>query len=267
MASPSNEITLKFQREINRISDSDRNTRKSGLKKLLENLPWNTTNTEEAEALRLTCKEVIFEPLLTTLVDPVEKCRECSLGLLTKIVHLFRTDLDFQSLSTLASILCSRVNDTPFPETSEELRFQVIQLLRTLCPFIFHETALPTEVKSMSEMIIPAVGKALVDLFPDVKKGCSEIIIDMGKLTTTDAIRAHYKILLKGLIVNASHQHYKVRSLAIKVSAMYPISTVVQFRSALFFCCSFIHSFIDVYFSCYCASLCSAVYMCIYNRH
>jgi hypothetical protein len=70
----------------------------------------------------------------------------------------------------------------------------------------------------MSEVIIPAIGKALVDQFPDVKKACSEVLIEIGKLTTSDIIRAHYKILLKGLVVNASHQHYKVRSLTIKVS-------------------------------------------------
>jgi hypothetical protein len=218
MASLSNDLTLKFQREINRISDSDRNTRKSGLKKLLENLPWNSTNEEEIEALRQTCKDVIFEPLLITLVDQVEKCREHSIAVLTKIVNLFQTDLDFGRLAKLATVLCSRVNDTPFPEKGEELRFQVVQLIRVLCPLIFQESTSASDVKEMSEMIIPAIGKALVDLFPDVKKACSEVIIDIGKLTSAEAIRAHYKVLLKGLIANASHQHYKVRSLTIKVN-------------------------------------------------
>lgn len=217
MSTISNDLTLKFQREINRISDSDRNTRKSGLKKLLENLPWATTNAEEKKALLQTCKDVIFEPLLLTVVDQVEKCREFSLAILSKIVNIFHTDLEFSSISKLTSVLCSRVNETPFPEKGEELRFQVVQLIHKLCPLIFRDAASPYEVKSMSELIIPAIGKALVDLFPDVKKGCGEVIIEIGKLTATDTIRAHYKVLLKGLIVNASHQHYKVRSLTIKV--------------------------------------------------
>ena len=189
---PTNNITLKFQREINRISDSDRNTRKSGLKKLTENLPWSCTAPDEVESLRQTCTEVIFEPLLHTLIDQVEKCRELSIVLLTKIVNLYHNQLSYEMISKLVNVLCSRVNDTPFPEKGD--------------------------VKSMSEVIIPAIGKALVDQFPDVKKACSEVLIEIGKLTTSDIIRAHYKILLKGLVVNASHQHYKVRSLTIKVS-------------------------------------------------
>jgi hypothetical protein len=215
---PTNNIILKFQREINRISDSDRNTRKSGLKKLTENLPWSCTAPDEVESLRQTCTKVIFEPLLHTLIDQVEKCRELSIVLLTKIVNLYHNQLSYEMISKLVNVLCSRVNDTPFPEKGEELRFQVIQLLRVLCPLVFHENVASNDVKSMSEVIIPAIGKALVDQFPDVKKACSEVLIEIGKLTTSDIIRAHYKILLKGLVVNASHQHYKVRSLTIKVS-------------------------------------------------
>mmetsp|Transcript_32280 Transcript_32280/g.60136 ORF Transcript_32280/g.60136 Transcript_32280/m.60136 type:complete len:1050 (+) Transcript_32280:61-3210(+) len=216
MSSFSNDLSVKFQREINRISDSDRNTRKSGLKKLLENLPWNSTSTEEIELLRQTCKEIIFEPILLTLVDQVEKCRELSIALLTKIVTLFQNDLSSESLAKLTSVLCSRINDIPFPEKGEELRFQVVQLLHTLCPLIFRDDARADDMKNMFDMVLPAIGKALMDQFPDVKKACSEVLIEIGKLTNSEAIRAHYKCLLKGLIANASHQHYKVRSLSIK---------------------------------------------------
>ena len=218
MASLSNNLTLKFQREINRISDSDRNTRKSGLKKLLENLPWNSTSEDEVNELRQTCQEVLFSPLLNTLEDQVEKCRECTIALFSKIVQLFDKSLELELLEKLAKALCSRINTTPFPEKSEEIRFQVIQLIRALCPLIFSDDLPPSFFKGMADVIVQAIGKALVDQFPDVKKACGEVIIDIGKLTMVDSIRIHYKGLLKGLVANAAHQHYKVRSLSIKVS-------------------------------------------------
>lgn len=212
MASLTIDLTLKFQREINRICDSDRNTRKSGLKNLLEKLPWSCSDVEEVQSLRNTCKEALFAPLLLTLADQAEKCRELSIALLTKIVHLFQSDLEHENVIKLVNALCRRVNDTPFPEKSEEIRFQVIQLIRVLCPLVYRDGVVSNDV-----MILPAIAKALVDLFPDAKKACSEVIIEIGKLTPPEHIRMHYKELLRGLIVNATHQHYKVRSLAVKV--------------------------------------------------
>ena len=44
-------IEAQFQRDLNRCHDSDRTTRKKGLEKLLESLPWEKKSTTRKELL------------------------------------------------------------------------------------------------------------------------------------------------------------------------------------------------------------------------
>jgi hypothetical protein len=58
----SSDLLQKFQRDINRMSDSDRNTRKRGLQKLLEELPWNSN--KQKKALESLLSTHILVPLI-----------------------------------------------------------------------------------------------------------------------------------------------------------------------------------------------------------
>jgi hypothetical protein len=218
------ELQQKFQREINRISDSDRNTRKRGLQKLVESLPW--TSPEDAEALRGLCLQTLFTPLLQGVADPVEKCREHSISLLTKTVGLcapFETDQAIQ----LVNALCARVNDIPFPETGEEIRLQVLDLLSLV---LSHPVA-PGLLEACAPVVLQAMTKALQDSFPSVKRTCCDITI-LFCIHIPDAVRVHFKNLTKYLCVNALHQHHKVRSASLTVST---IHVIFRLRSELIY--------------------------------
>ena len=80
----SNELLSKFQRQINRISDSDKATRKMGLKKLNDELPF--TSKKERKNLQEVILEHLMKPLLYGISDSVEKCREYSLTIISKSI-------------------------------------------------------------------------------------------------------------------------------------------------------------------------------------
>jgi hypothetical protein len=44
-------LLQKLQRDINRLVDNDRTSRKRGLQKLLEDIPWDTTNKAQKKAI------------------------------------------------------------------------------------------------------------------------------------------------------------------------------------------------------------------------
>lgn len=212
------ELQQKFQREINRISDSDRNTRKRGLQKLVESLPW--TSEDDTDALRTLCSQTLFVPVLQGVSDPVEKCREYSISLLTKTVALC-APFNNQQAAQLINALCARVNDIPFPETGEEIRLQVLDLLSLV---LSHPVA--TDLLELcGPAVLLAMTKALQDSFPAVKRTCCDIII-LFCIHTPNVVHAHFKNLTKYLCVNALHQHHKVRSVSLTV--INEISSIVK---------------------------------------
>jgi hypothetical protein len=118
-------LSEQFQRDINRVLDPDRNSRKRGLQKLHETLPW-----ERKEEVLELIESQLFLVLISLVDDSVEKCREYSL----KIIKSFLLNLKNRSISQellfqLTFKLCSRVDDFPFPETAEELRLIIAVIL------------------------------------------------------------------------------------------------------------------------------------------
>jgi hypothetical protein len=207
-------LQQQFQRDINRCSDSDRNMRKRGLQKLLQDLPWAAPASEQQqhEALQKLCLNILF-PLLVPLVhDPIEKCREYSLAILRKIVELY-SPIDERLLLNLLQELCQRVGELPFPEQGEELRLQIVELLQLIARQSFSSDFF----QSFEEILLPTVAKGFQDTFPAAKRCWSEIMITLSRATSPSSIQRHHKALLKGLLPNCAHQHHKVRSLTMKV--------------------------------------------------
>jgi hypothetical protein len=86
----------KYQRDLNRIAESDRNTRKRGLQKLLEDLPWESR--QESIHLQQLCISSLFRQLFALLGDPVEKCREVSLTMYRKMLPIIGDGVNLADL-------------------------------------------------------------------------------------------------------------------------------------------------------------------------
>ena len=199
----------KFQRDINRLSDNDRNTRKRGLQKLLEELPW-TTKSQQETLEKAVCATMI-SPLLVTISDTIEKCRELTLTMLKNIVGVCRSISTFSD--QLVFELCNRISDVPFAEPSEELRLQIVLLLGDI---IKHPSVVShKDASKIFHPIMGALNKALTDSFPSVKKELADLISLISKISDV-CVKSSCKYFIKNLTSNALHQHSKVRTATLK---------------------------------------------------
>jgi len=201
-------FVIKYQRDVNRISDNDRNTRKKGLEKVLGDLPWNKSS--QRAHIEKFSKEILFPLISSHISDSVEKCRELSLAITSKILGIspLLPELGTGSIT----ILCSRLSDIPFPEPAEELRFKILALLSEL----LQNDVLNDAISTLSFNLLLAVSKSLLDNFPAAKKAAADILLILhAKIPIS--IRLHFKTLLKGLLINCTHQHSKVRIPTLKV--------------------------------------------------
>jgi hypothetical protein len=244
-------LLSKFQRDLHRANDSDRNTRKRGLQKLLEDLPWGKKS--QREELKSFVSEHMLKILLVSISDEVEKCRELSLQILKKCLEKC-TNISFDSLHELTVNLCGRISEVPFPEPAEEVRLSVLEVLvmvknhRTLTGRqakskvaddveeeatatsvdgeVSHNSivvTLPAETRSalseknatIDEKIVQMLVKSLGDNFPNAKRTGGELLISICN-TSPYVVRSYYKQLLKPLLANAGHQHSKTRTITLQ---------------------------------------------------
>eukprot|EP01031_Cornospumella_fuschlensis_P038578 gene38578-46898_t len=214
-------IEADFMRDINRSKDADRNSRKRGLQKLCDSLPWDD------KKLRLELQGFIQAHLYcvvqTAIADAVEKCRECALKMVNLILKVW-SDVPLSTLVDLSTALVSRVNDNPFPEPAEELRQLVVEALQAVVKVVSKRVeggvegvgGINQEVRDIYQRILLGCSKALTDNFPNVKRATAELITRICILSPRSVQLGGAKNLLKTLGSNASHQHAKTRIITIQ---------------------------------------------------
>lgn len=224
-------LEAQYQREVNRALDADRNTRKKGLQKLLESLPWDKKSTK-AELIKFV-EDHLLKLCIAGIADQVEKCREYSLKILKSYFGLLskKSPVAPDVLQSLLQALYARVNDNPFPETAEELRLLVLELL----VIVFHRikpllkdsapqgddaqepASLFPLYREDLERLVVAIAKALGDNFPAVKRAAAELVVLMcASKAMRIILRSHSKTLVRALIANINHQHSKTRSVSLQ---------------------------------------------------
>ena len=113
-----------MQRDINCLSDPDRNTRKRGLESIKKALLGGKQLSEDIAS---SCLELLHRPLMKLMDDAVEKNRELALQLLHGLLLLApRADYVFAFLTACKGRV-GQVGDVVEP--SEELRLQLVQAL------------------------------------------------------------------------------------------------------------------------------------------
>ena len=183
-------------------------TRKRGLQKLLDDLPWKS-NKQRASLQGLFVAHLLG-PLMAGVSDPVEKCRELSLSILKASFGIASTALSHEVIVLIIRCLCERIGEVPFLETSEELRLQVIELIT----LILNHPAYP-KTSDVDDVVLVALIKALTDTFPAAKRAGAELVCKLAD-NSPHAVRMCFKSLLKPLVGNALHQHSKTRSITVQ---------------------------------------------------
>lgn len=211
------EMQAVLQRDLNRMTDSDRNTRKRGIQKILDDIPWDHKLTTRADVLHAFLLTVLLPPTVAAVADPVEKCRELALKMLLKIVSC-DISFDTKTATTIFNALCARINDLPFPEPAEELRLLVLQVMSVLLRGMCLGSPLSDETAGGAATVLSVVCKSLQDNFPAAKIEASEIVIFVSEKFPVQ-VQLNFRGLLKSLVANIFHQHSKVRSITLKALA------------------------------------------------
>eukprot|EP01035_Chromulina_nebulosa_P032645 gene32645-43625_t len=206
-------LEVKFQRDLNRIIDSERNTRKRGLQKVLDDLPWDSLS-DSPDEFTTFINETLLKLLITTISDPIEKCRELTLLILQKI---FSGDklLFCENIYDLIRKLSQRIGENPFPEPAEELRLLLVEIITKIFRFYISKSSNVEEIYNLSNVVLDSLCKTLNDNFPAVKRSCAELISICSALSPK-VVQLHLKSLLKGLTANVLHQHAKTRILSLQ---------------------------------------------------
>lgn len=198
-------VLKNISRHLNCLTDDNRNTRKraiEGIKKetLLKNPALSSSVLEGVF-------DEILKPLLKILSDPVEKCRELSIGVLTECLK--QLSCPVSSLSYVMPVLVQRLGQQDIIEPSEEIRLILVELLSSI-------------VEISREAVTPYLGDAIkilqrtiVDQYPEVRKQSCRCASLLAK-STPQHFHMQCDSLIKPLLQTISHQHSRVRVEVVK---------------------------------------------------
>lgn len=197
------EFLQSIRRDINCLSERDRNTRRNALVRL-EKVLVSSRKAPVEHISRVYLGE-LHKPLFKLYADASEKCRELSLAMtLAFFDDAPPEDLE-NILPILLSALLARVRTLPFPEQSEEIRLEVLKVLNKAVD------TCTTRLNQYSHDVLDGIAKALTDTCPDAKKECCNLVKKICVHFDGARISKAGGQMVSSLLGNLKHQHWKVR--------------------------------------------------------
>jgi len=115
---------MKHTRHLNMLQENDRNLRRQALVEFNKVIDGKTSDP----IIEFFFREKLVRRLVLGLEDQIEKNRELSIEIMIKAIE--RVGLKDEANIILPAI-ANRMNKVPYPETSEEVRIQLIDLCQT----------------------------------------------------------------------------------------------------------------------------------------
>lgn len=172
----------------------------------MDKLSKELFNIKKKENIEVLVGQLLMNPLLKCLEDPIEKHREITINIFMKLLQ--EITLEKILINVLLNTILNRLGSYPFPETSEELRYKLISLLNIILEKYSEEYK--SHLADLSKML----SILLKDPFPEIKTKLSEFILELSKKLQKE-IGAYSKQILNSLCLNLKHQHNKVRKITI----------------------------------------------------
>ncbi|XP_068575096.1 dynein axonemal assembly factor 5-like isoform X1 [Cebidichthys violaceus] len=204
------EVLRGLARHLNCLNEDNKATRK----KALELIKRETVDKGHPSCVLQEVFSALLKPLLKCLSDPMERCRETAITIITQFIRC--VPKPEESLPYLMPCLAQRLGEKELPEPAEELRLSAVELL-TLTVEVCgkHLAAYLTEV-------INILQRTIVDPFPDVRRESCKCTINFAKCVP-EHFHMQAESLVKPLMQTISHQHSRVR-----VSVVEATGAVIQ---------------------------------------
>ncbi|XP_046614036.1 dynein axonemal assembly factor 5 isoform X1 [Neodiprion virginianus] len=195
------------------LQAEDKRRRKAALQELDDlvfgkNEPMNVDEVAEVW-------EIMHHNLVRALNDQAEACRDFSINLLKKFFGVL-TPCE-KNIIYVIPMATRRLGSQEIVEPSEEVRLNFVTLLRTV---IQHYK---DYLSAYLGDFITILGRTVTDNYPSVKKESCTCISELAK-TIPNSFYNHCDSLVKPVLTNFAHQHYKVR-----VASVNTIGDVVQY--------------------------------------
>ncbi|KAJ3107040.1 HEAT repeat-containing protein 2 [Phlyctochytrium planicorne] len=197
-----------LQRDINVIVDSasDRNSKRRSLEKIYKETVGRPGKPIPAELAALLFPDLV-RPLVKSLGDSVEKCRELSINIITGFIKAVEDILP--ALPTIIPAYSARLGEQEIVEPSEEIRLQLVSSL-----ILMVDKAGADFAPGVDETVKILV-RILLDPYPEVKKESCKLAICLAK-NTPRAMMHHGATLTKALLPSLTHRHSAVRIMGLR---------------------------------------------------
>ncbi|CAM6096313.1 unnamed protein product [Calypogeia fissa] len=200
-------LIQKLQRDLNCLSDPDRSTRRRALERLPKRLLSGDPGESAApspDLLQAAWDGYILRLVGRSLSDPVEKCRELAVQLISSVAKKIpRVE---QTVLHIVPVIAERMGQKPVLEESEEIRFQLVNLIaKDFLPGCPASVCFDTR-----DHLFQVVMSAIADQFHEIKKAACQIIVQIRE-SAPQVLEDKTELLLKALLPNLNHSHFRVR--------------------------------------------------------
>ncbi|XP_028267789.1 dynein assembly factor 5, axonemal [Parambassis ranga] len=207
------EVLRGLNRHLNCLNEDNKATRK----RALEFIRKETVDKGLSSGVLQEVFSALLKPLLKCLTDPMERCRETAIAVLTKFIRC--VPRPEEALPCLMLCLAQRYGEKEILEPAEELRLSAVEML-TLTVEVCGGHLAPY----LNEMI-SILQRTIVDPFPDVKRESCRCTVNFAKCVP-EHFHMQAESLVKPLMLTIAHQHSRVR-----VSVIEATGAVIQHGS------------------------------------
>ncbi|XP_029292863.1 dynein assembly factor 5, axonemal [Cottoperca gobio] len=204
------EVLRGLARHLNCLNEDNKSTRK----RALELIKRDTLDKGLSSSVLQEVFSALLKPLLKCLSDPMERCRETAITIITEFIRCIPKPEE--TLPYLMPCLAQRLGEKETLEPAEELRLLAVELL-TLTVEVCGKHLAPY----LTDMI-NILQRTIVDPFPDARRESCKCTVNFAK-----CIPEHFHMqaesLVKPLMQTIAHQHSRVR-----VSVIEATGAVIQ---------------------------------------
>lgn len=205
MSSEISDVLQNINRHVNCLGEENRNTRKRAIEGIKKEI-FGRKPCVEGIVLQGVLSEIV-KSLLKLLSDPVEKCRELTVSLLSQFLEKIPEAHEF--LPFVIPVITQRLGQPELIEPSEELRLQLVILVQQIVSLV------DKKIAPYLDDVIKILQHTIVDQYPEVKKESCKCASQIAKCIP-EYFHMQSESLIKPLLQSISHQHSRVRVEVIK---------------------------------------------------
>lgn len=206
--------------ELSKITVSlqadEKNRRRQALEEIMKNISREKMSSRLDDLIKIW--ECVNRFLVRILNDNTETCRDLTVGILK--IFLEALPPNDKHIIYVIPIMSRRLGAQEQIEPSEEVRLKCVSLLRII--ITKYKDLLAPYIQDVTGIL----ARTVMDNYPNVKKESCKCISDYAK-TLPRHFYSQSEHLIKPILNNFTHQHYRVR-----LAAVIAIGDVIQYGNS-----------------------------------